>query len=149
MKNLILPALLFGLLLAVLSPASASAQEPGYEMPPPPAGASYGSERPKSGIGGIVMGAVGLGLGGINLATIPVCYASFYPANATDLCVIMSVSVGSVLVAVGIPSLIVGKIRRNRYKEWKRAQMGARFKLDGVAPVALRGGGGMALSGRF
>jgi hypothetical protein len=149
MKTLFLPALLFSLFLPLLAPTSASAEQAGYEVPPPPAGATYSSERPKSGIGGIVMGSVGLGLGAMNLATIPVCYASFYPANATELCTIMSLSVGSVLIAVGIPSLIVGKIRRNRYKEWKRARMGGRVLVEDVAPVGVAGGGGIAIKGRF
>lgn len=120
------------LLLALLLPQQGEAQSAlENEMPPAPVAEHFTSNaRPPSGIGGIVMGAVGLGLGGINLATIPVCYASYYPADAKDLCVALSIGLGSALVAVGIPSLIVGIIRRKRYKAWRQERV-----QGGVAPM--------------
>jgi hypothetical protein len=138
------------LLIALLLPEQGAAQAALENEVPPPVAARFGSYgKPPSGIGGIVMGAVGLGLGGINLATIPVCYASFYPAEAKDLCVWASVGVGSALVAVGIPSLIVGIIRRKRYKAWRQQRVlnGATLKSIAVAPVL--GGGQLLLRAAF
>lgn len=138
-------------LLSLLLPIDCAAQSAlEKEVPPPPVPEQYASHaRPPSGIGGIVLGAVGLGLGGLNLVTIPVCFADFYPAEATDLCVALSAGVGAALVAVGIPSLIVGKIRRKRYKEWRRQQARRGPSLEGIAVAPVPGGGQMLMRTRF
>lgn len=141
--------LTFGLLfIALLVPDPVAAQA-ALDDEVPPAAPHFYHSKPPSGIGGIVMGAVGLGLGGINLATLPVCYASFYPDDAETLCVHASLGVGSVLIAVGIPSLIVGIVRRKRYKKWReqRAQRGS--LLRGIAVAPLRGGGQLLLRRAF
>src|SRR5690349_1387784 len=91
------------------APAATTLPPLASDLDPPPA----------SGIGALVMGGVGIGLGTINLATIPVCTADFYPSEAAGVCIGLSIGVGVALLGVGIPSLIVGKLRRERYRAWR------------------------------
>jgi hypothetical protein len=149
MKRLLpLCLVLLSLIVACNAAAQASAE---HEVPPPPVAEHYSSGKPPpSGIGGIVLGAVGLGLGAINLASIPICHSSLYPANAADLCFGLSIGLGAALVGVGIPSLIVGIIRRKRYKEWRSQRVAQRgIDLDNVKVAPLLGGGQLLLRASF
>ena len=94
------------------------------------------------------MGGVGLGLGTVNLATIPVCYAEFYPPEAKNVCIGMSVGLGVALISVGIPSLIIGKKRHDRYRAW-RARQSAGLSLEGVSILPHSTGAQLMLQARF
>jgi hypothetical protein len=101
--------------------------------------------RPPSGIGAMVVGYGGIALGVEQLLTIPICYADFYPFQAERPCLIASLTVASVALAVGIPSLVVGLHRRERYKAWRQRQLSARqLGLFGDAS-----GGGLRYAARF
>ena len=136
------------LLSGLASPRSLHAQ-PAHELLPtsslPPL---HIDQPPPSGIGGLVMGGVGLGLGTVNLATIPVCYAEFYPPEAKNVCIGMSVGLGVALISVGIPSLIIGKKRHDRYRAW-RARQSAGLSLEGVGVLPQSTGAQLMLQARF
>lgn len=76
--------------------------------------------RPSSGIGAVVTGSILLGVGALNLVTIPVCFMDSYPEASQDLCVGLSAGLGGTLVSVGLPLLIVGVVKRKRFKAWRR-----------------------------
>jgi hypothetical protein len=104
------PRLLPALSLA-LSSRSALAQD-GYHDP--------NDLQPSTGTGLIVAGWIAVGVGLLNLATLPICFADFYPSESKDLCVGMSAAIAGVGVAVGVPLLIIGYNQRADYKEWKQ-----------------------------
>ena len=142
-------SLVIAILVAGLaSPRSLHAQ-PEHQAPPPASLPPLHIDRPPpSGIGALVVGGVGLGLGTVNLATIPVCYAEFYPPEAKNICIGMSVGLGVALISVGIPSLIIGKKRRDRYRAW-RARQSAALSLEGVGVSPERAGAQLLLRARF
>jgi len=74
--------------------------------------------EPGSGLGLIIVGWIATGVGAVNLASIPICSADFYPEQSRDLCVGLSVGFGVVGLGVGIPLLAVGYHKRSKYKEW-------------------------------
>lgn len=105
------PRLLPPLSLSLSRPALAAADD-GYR--------DSGDPRPSSGMGLIIAGWIATGLGLLNLATLPICYADFYPNNAESTCVIASAVIGGVGLTLGVPFLIVGYNDRADYKEWKK-----------------------------
>lgn len=78
------------------------------------------SSRPSSGTGWIVVGWIALGVGALNLASLPVCYADFYPEGAKDVCVYASIGIAAVAIPLGVTSLIVGYNQRSEYERWRR-----------------------------
>jgi hypothetical protein len=117
--------------LFVMSAATARAEEPPVAGAPP---ALHDDPRPRSGVGGIVVGAVGLGQGTLALATIPICFASFYPNEAQPFCVGSSVLFGVGGYAVGAVGLSLGLKRRARYKAWRQRELERRgVALDGFS----------------
>jgi hypothetical protein len=86
------------------------------------------SPRPSSGTGLIVAGSIIFGIGVLNLAFTPLCYVLFDDESYTvsrnvvsrDICVLSSLAFGGVMVAVGVPLLIVGFNKRSNYNKWRR-----------------------------
>lgn len=142
---LALAALCFAASTALAQPAAVAA--PNNTTLPPLA--SDLDPPPPSGIGALVMGGVGIGLGTINLATIPVCTAEFYPSEATSVCIGMSIGIGVALLGVGIPSLVIGKLRRERYRAWRERHRAPTALLEGLQVVPRNGGGQLLLQARF
>lgn len=112
-----------------------------YGYPPP-----QFEPPPPSGIGAVVVGYSGIGLAGLYLVTIPTCYAKFYPWPVDErACAITSVALAGVALSVGIPSLVVGLRRRERYKAWRARQLGG-----GLSPWVMReAGAGVRYALRF
>lgn len=110
--------------------------------------ASARDGEPSSGISQIVIGYVGVGLALVNLALIPVCYADFYPAGGKDLCVGLSIGIGAVGLAVGIPLLIVGYNKRANRGAW-RERRGLSYHLSNLRLGALHGGGTLTYRARL
>jgi len=77
--------------------------------------------EPSSGVALTIVGAVALGIGALNFASIPICSADFYPRDSRDTCVVASVAVGVVGVAAGLPMLLVGLHQRSKYREWRKS----------------------------
>src|SRR5687768_8859083 len=75
--------------------------------------------RPSTGTGLIVVGWIAVGIAALNLATLPICYADFYPRESEDLCVGASLVIAGIGVSLGIPFLIVGYVNRSNYNDWK------------------------------
>ena len=81
------------------------------------------TEEPRSnGLGLTIAGGIVTGLGALNLAISPVCRADFYrEANgdtASNVCFYGSLIGGGILLAVGVPMLVVGLVRRSAWKAW-------------------------------
>jgi hypothetical protein len=76
--------------------------------------------RPSTGTGLIVTGWILTGIAVLNLATLPVCFADFYPPESKDLCVVLSAVFAGAGTVVGVPLLIVGYNQRADYKAWKK-----------------------------
>lgn len=93
MRHLCVVSMLIGCL--TLSPAAAWSQS----APSAP----VNDPQPSTGTGLIVAGWIATGLGVLNLATLPICFADFYPENAENLCVIGSATIGGVGLALGVP----------------------------------------------
>jgi len=94
----------------------------GAALPGPAFAQEFGEqeERPSTGTGQIIVGWIATGVGAVNLATLPVCYADFYPSESKDLCVGASLGLGVVGLGLGIPFLAVGYSNRSDYLEWKK-----------------------------
>lgn len=88
--------------LALLAPSSAAAEEP----------ASTPSSSSNSGLGLVVAGGLATGIGGLTLATTPLCRLSAIRSSAQPACIATSLAVGGVLAAVGVPLLVLGVRKR-------------------------------------
>jgi hypothetical protein len=109
-----------------LSVASVHAEPPSFEAPFP---ASQDTPRPRTGWTGIGVGIGGFVFATGQLATIPVCYADWYPAK-TSVCLGSHIGLGIGALAVGITGLVIGKKRHRAYNEWKAKQ--ERVALEGL-----------------
>lgn len=89
-------------------------------MPPLTLQSDIADPKPSSGIGLIVVGWVASGIGALNLATLPICFADFYPEESKGLCIGLSAAFAGVGFAVGLPALIIGYNQRSDYKAWKK-----------------------------
>jgi hypothetical protein len=109
---------------APAAPAPAPAPAPNSAAPQDAASSAEtlpeDDAKPSSGVGLIVGGWIVTGVGVVNLATIPVCSADFYPRESEDLCVTLSIAFGVAGVVIGVPLLVVGYNKRSKYKEWSK-----------------------------
>lgn len=96
--------------------------------------------RPSSGVGFLVSGGVLTGLGVLNAAASPVCKTDLVREDVQDECLITSLVTGGVMLAVGIPLLIVGGAKRSKFLEWQEQQP-RRRPLPIVSFAPLEGGG--------
>jgi hypothetical protein len=99
-------------------------------------------QAPASGMVQLVMGWGLVGVGLLNLALLPVCYADFYPKDGKELCVGASIGIAAAGVAVGIPLLLWGYNKRAAYKDWK-ARRGLSYHLSNLGLAAGSGGGSL------
>ena len=115
-------------------------QQPTPQAPPP----SY-SPRPSTGLGPLISGSIFLGIGALNMLFTPVCVLSDLPDDTKNRCLATSLVGGGIFVAVGIPLVVVGAVKRRRYKEWRDTQ----YSLYGFSFTAARNSGGVAWNVRF
>jgi len=110
--------------------ASTQGADPHVAQPPPPdpsSPSSYQSlvgpiieEPPSSGLGPLVAGIALTALGVVNLGTSPLCFSSLIDSSISEGCFVASMVLGGVFLAVGIPLLVVGGVKRRRFKDWQR-----------------------------
>lgn len=109
-------------LVASLLVAPAFAVEPDEALPvsAPP------SAEPPSGTAATIVGAILVGVGGINLLTVPVCRTDFYGEAVgpvgQDACLASSLILGGGFVIAGVPVLLTGLKNRREHAEWEGAQ---------------------------
>ena len=80
-------------------------------------------DRPTSnGLGLTIAGGIVTGIGALNMALSPLYRADFYidknGRTTADIAFYGSLIGGGVLLAVGVPMLIVGLVRRANYNAW-------------------------------
>jgi hypothetical protein len=103
--------------------------------------ASDGTVAPSTGTGMIVTGSIFTGIGVANLITAPICKTSAISGRDTqDVCFGVSLTIGGVFTAIGVPLLLVGIHRHNNYVEWKREHP-ALAALSDVSVTPTRNGG--------
>lgn len=79
------------------------------------------ADEPSSGLGFIISGWILTGLGAINLATLPLCFTSFYvDAGVKGVCLGVSAAFIGVGLGVGVPFLIVGYNQRKKHQAWEK-----------------------------
>ena len=137
-------------LLSLASPITASAHEPDEEYEDyeevegdddvEPAPVAWRPDRPPSGVGFLVSGGILTGLGVLNAAASPVCKTDLVREDMQDECLITSLATGGVMLAVGIPLLVVGAAKRSKLIEWQEQQP-RRRPLPIVSFAPLEGGG--------
>jgi hypothetical protein len=127
-------------------PAAAPVAPPAaVPAPPPPpmrtvqSDPQFSWEEPPSsrGVGYLVTGGIFTGLGVLNLATSPLAQ--------TDLVQIVSIAVGGTFLAIGVPLLIVGGVKRSKYNDWKANHSVA----AGFGFSTANGGGSLTFKGQF
>ncbi len=128
--------------LCPLATAQAQKYVPFEEYGPPTA-----DPKPSRGIGGLVVGSAGLFIATLNLATLPICQASFYPDDARTTCRALSFGFASVATLVAIPALSIGIVKRRRYKAWKARRFPRVAALPTLVPQPQ--GATLAIHGRF
>lgn len=113
-----------------------------------PAPVAWRPDRPSSGVGFLISGGILTGLGVVNLATSPLCMTDLVKHKAQDECLIASLAAGGVMLAVGVPLLIVGGAKRSKFLEWQEQQP-RRRPLPIVSFAPLEGGGRFVLQYSF
>ncbi len=161
----------FALTLTLSAPGLARAEEP----PPPPAAASPApppppvalapaapaplavssvetaetseSDTPPSrGVGLLVAGGIFTGIGALNLLTAPICKTDLVGNRATqDACFKVSLVLGGTFLAIGVPMLVVGGVKRSKFKRWQAEHPLA----AGLGFSPATGGGALTLGGQF
>lgn len=135
MKHVCLVVMLIGCL--TLLPAAAWAQSAPADDP-----------RPSTGTGLIVAGWIATGVGVLNLVTLPICFADFYPEESENLCVIGSATLGGLGLALGVPFLIAGYNNKSDYREWK-ARNGVAYHLMNTQVTLASDGAGVSYRAAF
>jgi hypothetical protein len=134
-------------------PAAAPAPPPStqplapVEAPPPAESLpdTPPDERPSRGVGLLVAGGIFTGLGAVNLLTAPICKTDLVGNRDTqNTCFVASLVAGGTLLAIGLPLLIVGGVKRSHFKAWQ-----ANHPLSGLAFSPAGGGGSLTFVGRF
>lgn len=157
MKNLTA----FALALALTAPGLAQAEE---SLPPPPPAAaspappplavssveanetSESDTPPSRGVGLLVAGGIFTGIGAINLLTSPICKTDLVGNRATqDACFTASLVLGGTFLAIGVPMLVVGGVKRSKFKRWQAEHPLA----AGLGFSPATGGGAITLGGQF
>jgi hypothetical protein len=150
---LIIPALLVSLFALrqaqaddmPAAPAASPAAAPVVQAAEPPAPPS--GTPPSRGTGYLVAGNIFLGLGLLNLATMPLCRASVIePEGAQDGCLVGSAITFAVFAAIGMPLIVIGKGKAEEYKRWRTGQSAATMRLGFSA---AKGQGALTFSGQF
>jgi hypothetical protein len=113
-----------------------------------PAPAASRPDRPPSGVGFLVSGGILTGLGVLNLAASPVCKTELVREDVQNECLIASLATGGVMLAVGIPLLVVGGAKRSKFLEWQE-QHPRRRPLPIVSFAPVEGGGLLVLLHSF
>jgi len=138
MKHVCLVLTLMGYL--TLLPATAWSQSAPSAPPSDP--------QPSTGTGLVVAGWIATGIGVLNLATLPICFADFYPEESEDLCVGASAVIGGVGLALGVPFLIVGYNNKADYREWQ-ARNGIAYHLQNTHVTIANDGVGLSYRAAF
>jgi hypothetical protein len=155
MKNLTA----FALALALTAPHLAHAEEsplPPAAASPAPAplavspveadGTSESDTPPSRGVGLLVAGGIFTGIGAINLLTSPICKTDLVGNRATqDACFTASLVLGGTFLAIGVPMLVVGGVKRSKFKRWQADHPLA----AGLGFSPATGGGALTLGGQF
>jgi hypothetical protein len=122
----------------VVLPAAAPAPPPPpMRMVQPDAPVSWEEPPASRGVGYLVTGGIFTGIGVLNLATSPLVQ--------NDVVRIVSLAVGGTFVAIGVPLIIVGAVKRGKYNEWKANQSVA----AGFGFITANGGGALTFSGQL
>lgn len=99
-----------------------------------------------TGVGFLVTGGVFTGLGAVNLLTAPICKTDLISnRDVQNGCLVASLVAGGAFLAVGVPLLIVGGVKRSKYKQWKASHPIA----AGLDFSATDSGGALLLRGQF
>ncbi len=104
---------------------------------------------PSSGLGFIISGWILTGVGALNVATMPLCFTSYYvDAGVKGVCLGISAAFIGVGLGVGIPFLIVGYNQRKKYKAWRDSHA-VLEQLDRTRLTVLPGGAAALYSAEF
>ena len=80
-----------------------------------------GPPVPSNGTGLLVAGGVVTGVSLVFFASSALCQIdSDQPAREQNVCTAINASIGAVALAVGVPMLVIGAIRRSTFQEWIR-----------------------------
>ncbi len=123
----------------------------GYDQPDPGESSEYVLDEPppSSGLGLVISGSVLTGLGALNMATSPICLVdSLVRDDIETACVAACMIVGGTMFAVGLPLLIVGVVKRGKYKEWREQHPGY-AALTNVGVSAGQHGAGLVWHTEF
>lgn len=160
MHERILPVVL---VLGLLVPAGALAESPPPTLGPVPNYrlelASVGAARdaawlrmppaalqpPPSGLGALITGWIFVGIGGLNLVTMPICSSDIVDPSMEEGCYAATGIFAGVLIGVGIPLVIIGSKKYKVYKSW-RAEHPEHAVLEHLTRTSFqpREGGGVA-----
>ena len=112
-------------LLVSAPPAEAQVSTPGVQAVQasdgelaPPARPWDRGERPSTGLAGRIVGGIGLGLAGLNLATLPICTIDGYPEGLSDSCRAGTFALAGIFGTVGFIALVAGLSNKARHRRW-------------------------------
>jgi hypothetical protein len=102
---------------------SAPQAEPGAEVRRAP--------PPRSGMGWIALGWLGVGSGTLLGAQLALCHAELN-SWSPQRCVRIASVAGGVSLALGIPLLVLGYKQRAKYNAWRRGSLGRQLSRVGI-----------------
>jgi hypothetical protein len=83
---------------------------------------SCGPPVPSKGTGLLIAGGVVTGVGLLFFVNAAVCQTNRDQSEREqNVCTAITASIGAVAVAIGVPMLVIGAIRRSAFQEWLRA----------------------------
>jgi hypothetical protein len=105
------------------SPGTGDDPNAAFHRPTP----AQADPEPSSGLGLIIPGWILIGIGALNLGSVPLCSYSF--ATDKDVCVARGLVAGGITAGVGIPLAIIGYSKRSKHKAWARRNAGMQALL--------------------
>lgn len=95
---------------------------------PPPVDTWTRDAKPSTGLAGRIVGWIGVGVTGLNLATLPLCTADVIPEEERQPCRARTFAVAGTFGTIGLIALVTGYSKKAKHRRW--LEQGGRYRVQ-------------------